>query len=123
MERNDIIETVGNSRIDGIRTLEEGGDYGSRRRKVVVKQVSPKPPSPKAPTAYWEDPKGEKGAEIGQGKDTKGKESKCKGCKGRGSKRKGFQRERSQWKGGQRKRFQMGKNLVEGRRRSRSCKE
>ena len=59
----------------------EGGE-----EKVVAHQVSPKPPPPEAPTAYWEDPREEKGAEIGKWKDSKGKEFEGKHCKGKDSK-------------------------------------
>ena len=46
------LELMGFAHWQKVATTEVG------EGKVVSKQVSPKPPRPKAPTTYWEDPKG-----------------------------------------------------------------
>ena len=65
--------TLGLMRMD---YWEKETTTGGGEEQVVANHVSPEPPHPKAPTAYWQYPKVEKGADDGKGKGPKGKDSK-----------------------------------------------
>ena len=107
MERNDRRETLAKARIDGGRTVAGGEDYG-RRMGNSSKESQSKTTTSESANYVLGDPKEGKGPRMEKEMIPKERIAKLK---------------RFQRKGGRRKRSQRRKELGEGSRRSRSCKE